>query len=408
MHPEMEMLRCAIMRGGTSKGVFIIMNEYPKDRAKRDAVILAIYGSPDVRQIDGLGGADVLTSKHAIISRSSRPDADVDYTFAQVSFESAFVDYGGNCGNISSAVGPFAIDEGLVEAVEPITTVRIRMTNSDRILIAEVPVKGGKAMIDGDFAIDGVPGTGAKIAMDWSDVVGSITGKLLPTGNAKDTIEVDDVVGGITGKLMPTGNPKDTIETDGVKYTVSIVDAGNPVVFAHAASLNMKGTESPNEIESNKPLMETIEKIRGHAAVMCGMVEKPEDAKTLSPYVPFFFIVSPPADYKTINGTIVKAKNIDVVARGLFMLKAHKAIQVSGSLCIGAAARVPGTIVGDVLRETARTRSTINIGHPSGTFPVEAEAETVDRQVKIKRLRVFRTARRIMDGYVYVRKSAFR
>jgi 2-methylaconitate cis-trans-isomerase PrpF len=408
MHPEMEMLRCAIMRGGTSKGVFIIMNEYPKDRAKRDAVILAVFGSPDVRQIDGLGGADVLTSKHAIISRSSRPDADVDYTFAQVSFESAFVDYGGNCGNISSAVGPFAIDEGLVEAVEPVTTVRIRMTNSDKILIAEVPVKGGKAMVDGDFAIDGVPGTGAKIAMDWSDVVGSITGKLLPTGNPIDTIEVDDVVGGITGKLMPTGNPTDTIETDGGKYTVSIVDAGNPVVFVHAASLNMMGTESPNEIESNKPLMETIEKIRGHAAVMCGMVEKPEDAKTISPYVPFFFIVSPPADYKTINGTIVKAKNIDLVARGLFMLKAHKAIQVSGSLCTGAAARVPGTIVSDVLRETARTRSTINIGHPSGTFPVEAEAETVDGQVKIKRLRVFRTARRIMEGYVYVRKSAFR
>jgi 2-methylaconitate cis-trans-isomerase PrpF len=408
MHPEMETLRCAIVRGGTSKGVFIMMNEYPKDPAKRDAVILAIYGSPDVRQIDGLGGADVLTSKHAIISRSSRPDADVDYTFAQVSFESAFVDYGGNCGNISSAVGPFAIDEGLVEAVEPTTTVRIRMTNSDRILVAEVPVKGGKAMVDGDFAIDGVPGTGAKIAMDWSDVVGSITGKLMPTGNAKDTIEVDDVVGGITGKLMPTGNPRDTIETDGRKYTVSIVDAGNPVVFVHAASLNMKGTESPNEIESNKPLMETIEKIRGRAAVMCGMVEKPEDAKTISPYVPFFFIVSPPADYKTINGTTVKAKNIDLVARGLFMLKAHKAIQVSGSLCTGAAARVPGTIVGDVLRETARTRSTINIGHPSGTFPVEAEAETVDGQVKIKRLRVFRTARRIMDGYVYVRKSVFK
>jgi 2-methylaconitate cis-trans-isomerase PrpF len=242
MHPEMEMLRCAVVRGGTSKGVFIMMNEYPKDPAKRDAVILAVYGSPDVRQIDGLGGADVLTSK--------------------------FVDYGGNCGNISSAVGPFALDEGLVEAVEPITTVRIRMTNSDRILVAEVPVKGGKAMVDGDFAIDGVPGTGAKIAMDWSDVVGSITGKLLPTGNAKDTIEVDDVVGGITGKLMPTGNAKDAIEVDGVKYTVSIVDAGNPVVFVHAASLNMKGTESPNEIESNKSLMETIEKIRGHAAVM--------------------------------------------------------------------------------------------------------------------------------------------
>src|ERR1700756_3819936 len=303
-----------------------MMNEYPKEPAKRDAVVLAVYGSPDLRRIDGLGGADVLTSKHAISSPSSRTDADVDYTFAQD--ELAFVDYHANCGNISSAVGPFAIDEGLVKAVEPITTVRIHMTNSDRILVAEVPVKGGKAMVDGDFAIDGVPGTGAKIAMDWSDVVGGITGKLMPTGNAKDTIEVDDVVGGITGKLMPTGNPKDTIETDGIKYTVSIVDAGNPVVFVHAASLNLKGTESPNEIESNKPLMETIEKIRGHAAVMCGLVEKPGNAKTGSPYVPFFFIVSPPADYTAINGTTVKAENIDLVARSLFMLKAHKAIQV--------------------------------------------------------------------------------
>jgi 2-methylaconitate cis-trans-isomerase PrpF len=354
MHPEMEMLRCAIMRGGTSKGVYIMMNQYPKGPKKRDAVVLAIYGSPDVRQIDGLGGADVLTSKHAIISPSTRPDADVDYTFGQVSFETAFVDYGGNCGNISAGVGPFAIDEGLVAPVEPITTVRINMTNSNKILVAEVPVKDGKAMVDGDYAISGVPGTGAKIAMDWSDVVGGITGKLLPTGNAKDTIEVD-----------------------GVKHTVSIVDAGNPVVFIHAA-------------------------------VMCGLVDKPENAKTKSPYVPFFYIISPPADYRTISGTTVKAGDIDLVVRALFMLKTHKAIQVSGSLCTGAAARVPGSIVGEVLRETARTHLTINIGHPSGSLPVEAEAETADGKVKIKHLRVFRTARRIMEGYVYVRKSVFK
>jgi 2-methylaconitate cis-trans-isomerase PrpF len=385
MHPEMEMLRCAIVRGGTSKGVFIMMNEYPKDPAKRDAVILAVYGSPDVRQIDGLGGADVLTSKHAIISRSKRPDADVDYTFAQVSFDIPFVDYAGNCGNISSAVGPYAIDEGLVTAVEPITTVRINMTNSNKILVAEVPVKDGKAMVDGDYAIDGVPGTGAKITMDWSDVVGGITGKFLPTGNAKDIIEVD-----------------------GVKYSVSIVDAGNPVVFINAASLKMKGTESPNEIESNKALMEVIEKIRGHATVMCGLVDKPEDAKTKSPYVPFFNIVSPPADYETINGKTVKAGDIDFVVRSVFMQRVHKALQVSGSLCTGAAARVPGSVVADVLRETAKTRATIHIGHPSGDFTVDAEAETVDGQVKMKRLGVFRTARRIMEGYVYVRKSVFK
>jgi 2-methylaconitate cis-trans-isomerase PrpF len=385
MHPEMEMLRCAIVRGGTSKGVFIMANEYPKDPAKRDAAILAVYGSLDVRQIDGLGGADVLTSKHAIISRSARPDADVDYTFGQVSIDTAFVDYRGNCGNISSAVGPFAIDEGLVAPAEPITTVRINMTNSQRILVAEVPVTDGKAMVDGDFAIDGVPGTGAKIAMDWSDVVGGITGKLLPTGNAKDTIEVD-----------------------GIKYAVSIVDAGNPVVFVNAASLRMTGTESPNEIESNKPLMETIEKIRSHAAVICGLVDKHENARTNSPYVPFFDIVSPPADYRTIGGTTEKSGDMDLVVRSVLMQRVHKAIQVSGSLCTGAAARIPGGIVDGVLRESAKKRATINIGHPSGIFPVEAEAETVDGQVKIKRLRVFRTARRIMEGYVYVRKSVFK
>ena len=165
MHPEMEMLRCAIVRGGTSKAVFVMKNEYPEDPAKRDAVILAVYGSPDVRQIDGLGGADVLTSKLAIISPATRPVADVDYTFGRVSFETAFIDYSANCGNISSAVGPFAIDESLVASVEPITTVRIRMTNSDKILIAEGPGKDGKAMVDGDYVIDGVPGTGSKIAI---------------------------------------------------------------------------------------------------------------------------------------------------------------------------------------------------------------------------------------------------
>jgi 2-methylaconitate cis-trans-isomerase PrpF len=384
MHPEMEMIRCAILRGGTSKGVYILKNELPKDPAKRDAVILAIYGSPDVRQIDGLGGADVLTSKLAIVSPSTRPDADIDYTFGQVSFEKALVDYRGNCGNISAGVGSFAIDEGLVTPVEPITTVRIHMTNSDKILVSEVPVKNGKAMVDGDFAIDGVPGTGAKVTLDWSDVVGGITGKLLPTGNVRDTIEVD-----------------------GVKYTVSIVDGANPVVFVRASELKMRGTESPSEIESNNSLMETIEKVRGRATVMCGMVDKPADARTKSPYIPFLNIISPPADYQAINGKTVKAADIDLVCRAVFMQRVHKAIQVTGSLSTGAFARVPGSLASEVVREATKTRPQIRIGHPSGILPLEAEAETVNGNVKITRLRVFRTARRIMEGYVYVRKSVF-
>jgi hypothetical protein len=381
----MEMLRCAIMRGGTSKGVFIMKNELPKDPRKRDAVIRAIYGSPDVRQIDGLGGADVLTSKLAIISPPTRKDADVDYTFGQVSFETEFIDYGGNCGNISAAVGPFAIDEGLVEAVEPITTVRIHLTNSNNILVAQVPVKNGKAMVEGDCSIDGCPGTGAKITLDWSDTAGGITGKLLPTGNARDIIEVG-----------------------GKEYAVSLVDAGNPLVFIKASSLSMKGTESPQEIEANKALLEIIEKIRGQAAVVFGLVKKPEDAATKSPYNPFFAIVSPPADYKTISGKEIKAADIDVVSRLLFMLRMHKTYPGTGTVCTGAAARIPGSLVWEVLSEQAKSRMTIQIGHPGGIIPVESEAEIVDGNITLKRAAFYRTARRIMDGYVYVRKSVFK
>lgn len=382
MHPEMEMLKCSIVRGGTSKGVFILKNELPKDPAKRDEVICAIYGSPDLRQIDGLGGADVLTSKLAIISPPSRPDADVDYTFGQVSFETKFVDYGGNCGNISAAVGPFAIDEGFVEPVEPVTTVRIHLTNSNNILVAEVPVKNGKACVEGDYSIDGVPGTGAKITLDWSDTAGAITGKLLPTGNAKDVISVD-----------------------GKDYEVSLVDAGNPLVFIHANSLGMSGTESPNKIEANKDLMATIEKIRGRAAVIFGLVKTPEAAAIKSPYAPFFAIVSPPADYTSISGEKVNAEEIDIVSRLLFMLRMHKTYPVTGTVCTGAAVRVPGSIAWEVLREEAKTRPSVNIGHPGGVIPVESEAEVISGEVKLKRIGVYRTARRIMDGYVYVRKT---
>lgn len=385
MHPEMEMLRCAIVRGGTSKGIFIMKNELPIDTTKRDEVLRAVFGSPDVRQIDGLGGADVLTSKLAIISPSTRQDADVDYTFAQVSFENEIIDFGGNCGNISSAVGPFAIDEGLVEPKEPITTVRIHLTNSHNILVAEVPVKDGKAMVEGDYSIDGVAGTGAKITLDWSDAVGGITGKLLPTGNAQDVITVD-----------------------GKEYSISLVDAGNPLVFIKASSLGMKGTESPQEIEANKELMNTIEKIRGQAAVMFGLVENAEDAATQTPYNPFFAIVSSPADYVAINGKEVKAEEVDLVSRLLFMLRMHKTYPVTGTVCTGAAVRIPGSIAWEVLREEAKSRLNVNIGHPGGVIPVETEAEVVNGKINIKKIGVYRTARKIMDGHVYVRKSIYK
>lgn len=382
MHPEMTPVKCTIMRGGTSKGIFIKDNDLPRDEEKRNAVIRAVFGSPDMRQIDGLGGADVLTSKLAIIGPSSSEEADVDYTFGQVSYETEFIDYNGNCGNISSGVGPYAIDEGMVKAVEPFTTVRINMTNSNRVIYAEVPVKNGKAQVAGEFAIDGCPGTGAKITMDWRNAAGSITGKLLPTGNVRDNFEID-----------------------GKTYEVSIVDAGNAVVFIKAPGLGMTGIETPDEIENNKQLMETIEKIRGHAAVKMGLAATPEDATLKSPYNPFFAIVSPPSDYETKNKGTVKAEECDLVSRLLFMLFMHKTYPVSGTVCTGAAARIPGSIVWEVMREEAKDRLTINIGHPGGIIPVESEARVEDDEIVFSRIGVYRTARRIMDGMAYVRNS---
>ncbi|MCL2000337.1 MAG: 3-methylitaconate isomerase [Planctomycetes bacterium] len=385
MHPQMRSLRCSIVRGGTSKGIFIKKNELPQDPILRDKVILAIYGSPDVRQIDGLGGGDVLTSKLAIIGPSTREDADVDYTFGQVSFETAFVDYGGNCGNISSAVGPYAIDEGLVAPVEPVTTVRIHLTNSGHLLTAQVPVQDGKAMVAGDYAIDGVPGSGARITLDWSQVVGTVSG----------------------GKLLPTGNVKDIIETNGVKYTVSLVDAGNPQVFIAAADLGMRGTESPAEIEGNRELMALIEKIRGRAAVLFGLVDVPEKAASVCPYIPFFAIVSPPADYTGLNKVQVKAEQVDLVSRLLFMLKMHKAYPISGTACTAAAVRIRGTVAWDALRKKEGGDPIVRIGHPAGVLDVESVAEEIDGEIHLRKIGTYRTARRIMDGLVYVKNEVF-
>lgn len=382
MHPDMMTLRCSIVRGGTSKGIYIMENELPKDVQKRKKVIKAIFGSPDNRQIDGLGGADTLTSKLAIVGPATRPDADVNYTFAQVGIDCDVVDFGGNCGNISSGVGPFAIDAGLVPAVEPITTVRIYQTNTDKILVAEVPVKDGKACVEGDFSIDGVPGTGAKITMDFSDTVGSTTGKLLPTGNVTDEIEIDRKV-----------------------YTVSVVDAGIPVVFIDAENLNVKGNESAAQIDANQELLKLIEEIRGRAAAMIGMAKSPEDATKNSPYAPFFAIVSSPQGYVTPSGQVVTEEEIDLTSRLLFMQKMHKTYPGTGSMATAAAVRIPGSIPNQKLRREADDRVIIHIGHPAGIMDVESIVRQEEGETVVEKLAFYRTARKIMDGLVYIKKS---
>jgi 2-methylaconitate cis-trans-isomerase PrpF len=377
--PESVRIPCVIMRGGTSKGIFLLGNDLPADPEIRDKAVLSIFGSPDSRQIDGLGGADPLTSKLAIIDRSSRPDADVDYTFGQVDIHSAFVDYSSNCGNISSAVGPFAIAQGLVKAVEPVTVVHIYNTNTNSIFEAEVPVKNGHPVTEGDYKIHGVPGTGARIGLNLAGTVGAKTGKLLPTGNPRDTICVPGF-----GEL-----------------TVSMVDAGSPMVFVRAKDLGLKGTESPARIDSDSQMLNLLEDIRCIAAEKMGIASQ-EEARERIRAVPMVAFIAPPAPYKShIDGSTVAAEDIDFVSRDMFMQIMHKTYSGTATVCTGCAAVTPGTLVHEVrgLKECKRVR----IGHPGGII----ECDMASEGGKITRAVFGRTARRIMEGYVHVPRRVF-
>jgi hypothetical protein len=378
---EQLKIRCCILRGGTSKGIYLHENDLPTNKEERDKTILAIFGSPDVRQIDGLGGADPLTSKVAIIGPSSHPDADVDYTFGQVSIDKPFVDYSGNCGNISAGVGPFAIDEGLVKAVEPITKVRIYNTNTKKILVAEVPVKDGKARVKGDYKVDGVPGTGAKIMLDFACTAGAATGKILPTGQVVDELEIEDF-----GKIG-----------------ASIVDVANPMVFVRASDLGMTGIETPAELNGNKKMLALLEKIRAKAAVKIGMAKTEEEATQNSPAFPMIAYVSPPQDYIDFStGKRIAKEEVDLVSRLLFMQVMHKTYAGTGTTCTGAAAKIPGTIVHEM---ASKAGTVVRIGHPAGVIELEVETENKENEIILKRAAFGRTARRIMDGYVYIAKE---
>jgi 2-methylaconitate cis-trans-isomerase PrpF len=381
---QQERFRCTIMRGGTSKGVYIMRNELPQNPELRDRIILAIFGSPDIRQINGLGGSDLLTSKVAIIGPSSRTDADVDYTFGQVGITEAKVDYTGNCGNISAGVGPFAIIQGLVDAVEPITKIRIHMTNTKKVLVAEVPVKDGEPAIEGDYHIDGCPGTGAKIMIDWSDSGGAVTGKILPTGNVKDVLNVEGI-----GDVI-----------------ASIVDAGNPITFIHAESLGMKGTENPFEIDGDAVLLEKLERIRSVAAQKLGFVKDWKNATKQSQYAPFITMVNSPKNYiDYTTGKTIEAGSFDISARLLFNQRMHKTYPGSGTICTGTAARIPGTIVNEFLSKSVKNRKEVRIGHPAGIIPIEVEVKMDGKKPILRKAAIGRTARIIMEGYVFVRKD---
>lgn len=378
-----ELVKCTIMRGGTSKGIFFHRNDLPKEEALRDKIIRRIFGAPDPREIDGLGGADTLTSKVAIIGPPTREVCDVDYLFGQVNMVEPMIDWKSNCGNISAAVGPFAIDEGLVDAVEPMTKVRIHQVNTGKVIIAEVPVKGNKAEVEGDHVIAGVPGTGAKIVLDWSDSAGSITGRLLPTGNLTDALHIEG-----EGDLE-----------------VSLVDAAIPVVFVRADSLVLKGSETPQEIDSNAGLLERIEKIRSVAAEKMGLCDDWREATKKVPYSPFFAICAPPLSYKNwTTGEEVREDSVDLVVRLLFMQKMHKTYPVTGTICTVAAAMIPGTIANQMARPGIIEKGELRIGHPAGILIPEGKVDFENGGYVLKRATVDRTARCLMKGYAFVPK----
>jgi Uncharacterized protein conserved in bacteria len=364
------------MRGGTSKAVIFHEEDLPKDQSKWDGIFLKVMGTPDVKQIDGMGGTVSSTSKIAIISRSKRPDADVDYTFRQVDITQPTVGKNANCGNISSAVGPYAVDEGLVKAIEPITVVRVFNTNTKKIIEEHVRVEDGRACVYGDASIKGVPGTGSPIDMFFLDPAGAATGKLLPTGNKKDVLDVPGY-----GRIE-----------------VSIIDCSNPVVFIRARDLDLKGTELV-ELNSNNDVMEHIERIRCLAAVKCGLVSEWEEARTKSTSIPKVSFVSEPQDYVDMDKNRAKAADMDVCVRAISVGSVHKAYPITVTICTGAAALLEGTVVNEIVKP-APAKHLVRIGHASGVAEVDMEMDG-DKVIKGG---VLRTARRIMDGYVYVRE----
>lgn len=376
---EQQAIRCVIMRGGTSRALFLRANDLPQDPAARDAVILALFGSPDPRQIDGLGGADILTSKVAIIGPPSRPDADVDYTFGQVSIREPVVDYDINCGNISAAVGVYAIEEGFVRAAEPLTSVRVFNTNTGKVFVAHVPIHAGVPQVEGSCVVDGVPGSGAEILLDYAGTAGAATGRLLPTGRERDRLDVAPL--------------ERTID-------VSIVDLANLCVFVAAPDVGMTGTEGPAEFSAGQ--LGAMMAVKEAAADLLGLPR--------SGLIPLPVAVAAPAAYRTYAGGEVHAEDASLLARlaGGRPPMLHKAFPGTATAATAVAARIPGTVAAQVTkggREDRGGDDRVVIGHPSGLITARARISG-GPPWQVEQAGYSRTARRLMEGYAFVRAAA--
>ncbi|MBN9747771.1 PrpF family protein [Amycolatopsis sp. A1MSW2902] len=365
------------MRGGTSKALMFRRDDLPADRGDWDRLFLTAMGSPDPygRQLNGMGGGLSSLSKVCVVGPSNRADADVDFTFAQVQIGRSLVDYSGNCGNMSAAIGPFALHSGLLERADGDASVVVHNTNTAKLMRAGFTVKDGEAVEDGVFPIPGVGGTGAPIRLDFLEPGGSTT-----------------------GALLPTGSPTFDLATPAGTFSISVMDAGNVCVFVRAHDLGLTGTETPEQLDGDADALATIATIRAQASVAMGLTRTIEEARD-RPLTPFIAVVGAPGGYSTSDGQSVGRHDYELSARFVSNGQPHRAVPGTGALCLAVAARIPGTLVAEL---SSTSGSTLRVGTPAGVVPVEADVRASDSGWHAVSATSFRTCRRLFTGQVFV------
>ena len=375
----MRSFKTVFMRGGTSKGCMFLREDLPA-REEWDDIFVQVMGSPDPKQIDGMGGCVSSNNKIVVANKSQRPGVDIDYIVGQSIVGQSKIDYKSNCGNMTAAAAPFAVEMGLVEHLtEPTTTVHMFNLNTDKYIDVEVPVKNGQFNNEGTCAIAGVDGTAGELKVNFLNPAGSKTGKLFPTGKAKEILTLPD------GEIEAT-----------------ILDVSNPIVLVRAADIGLTGRELPAQIDADKAVSDKLEAIRGVACVKMGFAKDLKDATENSPAVPKVGFVAAPVDFTDISGKAVEAGDMDICARVISVFKCHKACPLTSASAISVAAAIPGTLVNELAQSGAEA---VRIGHPSGVmtmFPYLDDTRKPLNEIQVSGVAVQRTARRIMDGTVYI------
>lgn len=378
----MRKFKTVFMRGGTSKGCMFLKEDLPENREQWDEIFLQVMGNPDPKQIDGLGGTVSSNNKIVIVWKSDKENIDIEYLVGQVIVGKSQVDYKSNCGNMTAAVGPFAVEEHLVDIIEPITTVRMLNCNTGKLINVTVPCKNGTFAEDGDCEIAGVDGTAAELKVNFLNPAGAKTGKLLPTGNLVDMLNIEGL-----GEIEAT-----------------ILDVSNPMVIVKAEDIGLTGTELPEEINNNAKVCDLLEKIRGTAACIMGFAKDLRDASENSPAVPKVGVFTKSIAFEDIGKKQIDADSMDVCVRVISVFKCHKACPLTSASSISVAAFLEGSLLYKELGAPKAGQQSIRIGHPSGVMTMYPDIIKEKGELKLQGVAVQRTARRIMEGTVYIRK----